>query len=225
MIPSSPSPETGARSQRQGSIIPPKLPGAEVAADPARHAAGQAAVLPEMAMTNTSRRESAGDASHRIHEGEEIPQSSPNAGSSASPESLESRVASGDPHACMQFACRLMRGRGVERNFERAVELFDIAARAGDIDALYRLGKCYLRGIGCAKDPAGAASCFERAAGCGHAAAAFKLGNIFEEGIGAPRSSELAAYWYRRAAYLGEPRAYDALLHLARRPRPRRPGR
>lgn len=180
---------------------------------------------PETGPVKASCRESEGASSRRIHEGEEIPQSAPNAGSSASPESLESRASSGDPHACMQLALRLMRGRSVERNFERAVELFDIAARAGDIDALYRLGKCYLRGIGCAKDPAGAASCFERAAGCGHAAAAFKLGNIFEEGIGAPRSSELAAYWYRRAAYLGEPRAYGALLHLARRPRPRRPGR
>lgn len=139
-----------------------------------------------------------------------------------STEKPEHHAAADDPAACMHLALRLMRGRGIERNYERAVELFDIAARAGNIDALYRLGKCYLRGIGCPKDPAGAASCFERAAGCGHAAAALKLGKLFEDGTGAPRSSELAAYWYRRAAYLGETRAYEALLQLARRPRPRK---
>ena len=38
-----------------------------------------------------------------------------------------------DTAACMRLAHRLMRGRGQARNYERAVELFDVAARAGAV--------------------------------------------------------------------------------------------
>lgn len=131
-------------------------------------------------------------------------------------ESLEKRAHAGEPDACMHLARKLMRGRGVARDYERALQLFDTAARAGDADALYMLGKCYLKGVGCAKDPAGGVSCLETAAQRGHAAAAHRLGECFETGAGAPRSAELAAYWYRKAAALGETRAYDSLLRLHR---------
>ena len=127
---------------------------------------------------------------------------------------LMRRADSGDTAACMILGRKLLRGRGAPRDYERALQLFDTAARAGDADALYLLGKCYLKGIGCAKDPAGGVSCLEEAARRGHAAAALRLGSCFAEGLGAPRSSELAAYWYRKAAALGELRAYDLMLRL-----------
>ena len=129
--------------------------------------------------------------------------------------SLEERVAAGDPAACMQLGKRLLRGRGIERNYERALACFDTAARSGNADAFYLMGKCYLKGVGCIKDPGGAVSCLENAARRGHASAALKLGECFER-IGAPKNDELAAYWYRKAAARGESRAYDDLLRLAR---------
>jgi len=115
----------------------------------------------------------------------------------------------------MQLARRLMRGRSETRDYERAVYYFDLAARAGEADALYMLGKCYLKGLGCLRDPAGGVSCLERAAERGHAAAALKLGDCFARGLGAPVCREMAAYWYRKAAALGEPHAREGLLHLA----------
>lgn len=127
---------------------------------------------------------------------------------------LEKLAQSGDPAACMILGHRLLRGRGMPRDYERALLYFDTAARAGEVDALYQLGKCYLKGIGCTKDPAGGVSCLENAAQRGHAAAALRLGKCFAEGTGAPRSVELAAYWYRKAAALGDTRAYDLLLEL-----------
>ena len=129
---------------------------------------------------------------------------------------LHERAAAGDPNACMHLAKRLMRGRGEPRNYEKAVQLFDVAARAGDADAMYQLGKCYLKGIGCPRDPSGGVSCFEQAAKLGHSGATLRLGECFEKGNGAPKSPELAAWWYRKAAALGVPKAYDALLRLAR---------
>ncbi len=116
-------------------------------------------------------------------------------------------------------AKRLMRGRGEERNYEEAVELFDAAARLGSADALYWLGKCSMKGLGCAKDAQGGVLCWEKAAALGHAAACYKLGESFENGTGAPKSAELAAYWYRRAVVRGEQRAYGCLVRLARKRR------
>ena len=129
-------------------------------------------------------------------------------------EALQQRAAAGDAEACMALGHKLLRGRGLPRNYERALLCFDTAARAGHADALYMLGKCYLKGIGCPRDPAGGVTCLETAARRGHAAAALRLGHCFASGLGAPRSAELAAYWYRRAAALGDSRAYDALLRL-----------
>lgn len=127
---------------------------------------------------------------------------------------LHQRAETGEPDACMQLAKRLMRGRGVERDYEKAVRLFDTAARAGDTDALYRLAKCYLKGIGCLKDPSGAVSLLETAARRGHATAAVRLGDCFATGEGAPLSTPMAAYWYRKAAALGASLAFDKLLQL-----------
>ena len=124
----------------------------------------------------------------------------------------------------LRQAKRLLRGRGCARNYEQAVELLDLAARSGEVDALYLLGKCYLKGIGCPRDPSGGVSCLERAALAGHAAAAYRLGECFRHGQGAPRSSELAAYWYRKAAALRHPQAYGALLDLAGLPSGTLPG-
>lgn len=131
-------------------------------------------------------------------------------------EQLQQLAERGDPGACMQLGHRLMRGRGIQRDYERAMACFDRAARAGDVDALYLMGKYYLKGIGCTRDEAGAVSCLEQAARRGHAGAALKLGSCFAHGTGAPQNAELAAYWYRKAIVLGESRAYDALLQLSR---------
>ncbi len=99
-----------------------------------------------------------------------------------------------------KLAARYRRGRGgCERDFERAVYYYDLAAQAGDVDALYQLGKCYLKGVGCLRDEGGAVSCFENAANRGHQAAAQKLAECFRAGIGAPQSEELACYWELKA--------------------------
>ena len=50
---------------------------------------------------------------------------------------LAQRADAGEPDACMHLAQRLMRGRGGQRDYERAVAYFDTAAKAGDADALY----------------------------------------------------------------------------------------
>ena len=108
-----------------------------------------------------------------------------------------------DARACLYYAKRLMRGRGnTQRDFEEALRYFDLAAQAGEVDAMYWLGKCYWRGVGCLRDTSGALICFENAANRGHLSAAKKLAQCFAEGDHVPRCESLAQYWSLRAAAL-----------------------
>lgn len=52
----------------------------------------------------------------------------------------------GDELALCSYGYLVLVGIGVERNAKVAVDLFEIAARAGSINALVRLGECYLEG-------------------------------------------------------------------------------
>ena len=110
-----------------------------------------------------------------------------------------------DTAACLRYAKLLQRGRGkIGRDFERSLYYFDLAAQAGDVDAMYHLGKCYLKGLGCRRDAHGAVTCFENAAHRGHLGATQRLAECFSKGLGAPQCAELATYWELRAAAQAE---------------------
>lgn len=114
-----------------------------------------------------------------------------------------------DIKACAIYAKQLIRGRGkVGRNFEQAVYYFDIAARGGDVDAMYQLGKCYWRGVGCVMDKSGAMACFENAAQRGHLGAAQRLSKAFAEGKHVPQCDTLATYWALKAGELASLEAH-----------------
>jgi uncharacterized protein len=56
-----------------------------------------------------------------------------------------------------------MMGRGVEKNGSEAIRLLNVAANAGDADALFQLGVCYEDGIGVPQNHSEALpKCFSR---------------------------------------------------------------
>ena len=55
-------------------------------------------------------------------------------------------------------------GYGVPRNFAKALQWYQLAAKAGDREAQYSLGLMYLDGRGVARDEKTAADYFEQAA-------------------------------------------------------------
>ena len=69
----------------------------------------------------------------------------------------------------------LLRGDGVERDPEAAVEWYRKAAEQGLPEAQTALGDLYARGIGVAADPEAARAWYEKAAAQGHAPAQAKL--------------------------------------------------
>src|SRR6185295_9995238 len=68
----------------------------------------------------------------------------------------------------MQLAARYEHAEGVDRDFNRAANLYRQAARVGRAAAQYRLGWMYANGRGVARDDGIAAVLFAMAAAQGH---------------------------------------------------------
>lgn len=79
--------------------------------------------------------------------------------------------------------------------------------RAGDREAMYRLGMSHRLGIGGPADEALAAAWLWAAAKAGHAEAQLVFALACYEGRGVERDKAQAARWFRRAAQQGLPRA------------------
>lgn len=87
-------------------------------------------------------------------------------------------------------------GDGVERNDEKALEEFKIAAELGHIHAQLLVASYYLHKNDCVN----AAKWLQMAADLGNADALFQLGVFYTEGDGVDQDLEKAAEFFRRAA-------------------------
>ena len=98
---------------------------------------------------------------------------------------------------------------------ERAFDLLDLAARAGDIEAAYRLGVAYRDGVGVGTDDSGAFYWFKAAALADHPGGMREAGAALISGRGCPVNVELGQELLRRAAAAGD-RAATQLLESNR---------
>ncbi len=80
-------------------------------------------------------------------------------------------------------------------------------ARAGDLDAQYRYGKCLETGRGVAQDFHAALEWYEKAASQNHVDAQHAPGVAYAYGIGVPQNFEKAFDWYKKAADHGHAEA------------------
>lgn len=85
------------------------------------------------------------------------------------------------------------------------------AAKQGDPEAQYNLGRCYKEGRGFAKNEAVAVNWFRKAAEQGHALAQNRLGLCYEYGKGVEKNAAEAVRWYRMGAEQGYVRAQHNL--------------
>jgi hypothetical protein len=86
-----------------------------------------------------------------------------------------------------------------------AQEVYTIAARNGDVRAIYRLGERAEKGIGGKQDMAAAVKWYREAQELGYPQADFKLGILYIEGRGVPKDAGMAAEHFSRAAKGGSP--------------------
>ncbi|WP_341644148.1 sel1 repeat family protein [Thauera sp. SDU_THAU2] len=88
------------------------------------------------------------------------------------------------------------------------------AARNGDVEAQFRLGRAALLDTSRGKEGAAeAVTWLRQAATGGHAGAMLQLGKLYRSGVGMPQNYEYAEKWIRSAAEAGDS---DAMVELGR---------
>ena len=116
---------------------------------------------------------------------------------------LYHRAEAGDTHAMVDLGMRYVYGRGVPKNYPRAVSWLLKAANEGDSTGMNNLGVMYANGFGVPKDYQEAVSWYRKAADAGYVPAMANLGSMYEKGNGFAKDSQQAVRWYQRAAQAG----------------------
>ena len=114
----------------------------------------------------------------------------------------------GDAYAqCYLGYCFYDGAEGVEKDYNKAVVWFTIAALQDHANAQVWLGSCYLYGLGVEKDETKAVEWFTKAALQNDDNAQVWLGSCYEYGLGVEIDEAKAAEWYAKAAEKGNANA------------------
>ena len=121
---------------------------------------------------------------------------------------LTAKAEAGDGEAQLKLGACYYQGRGIPKDYEKAVYWWKKSAEGGNPAAQYFLGACYARGNGIGKDEKKAVELYQRAAEAGFALAQFDLAMAYKSGLGGiPKCPENAFYWTERSASQGYARA------------------
>lgn len=107
-------------------------------------------------------------------------------------------------------------GNGVQKNYEKAVELYTEAANQGNVHGIVNLGTCYLAGDGVAKNEYEAFHLFRYAAEQEDMTGQSNLGFCYANGIGTTQDLTSASIWWSAAAKKGDSSAQYSLGVLNR---------
>jgi TPR repeat protein len=92
-----------------------------------------------------------------------------------------------------------------QRNYTKALPLFQQLAESGDSESMATLGNLYYNGWGAAQNYAEAARWFQKAAEQGETRVMSTLALMYASGRGVPQNDALALQWNRKAAEVGDP--------------------
>lgn len=111
---------------------------------------------------------------------------------------INEMVDAGDAEAINELAYRYFYGEGIEKNQEKAFELWANASLMGNIKATYNVALCFLNGEGTYKDEKQAFNILNRLANeKGHIKSIFYLGEIYHFGLGVDVDYEKAMFYYK----------------------------
>jgi TPR repeat protein len=119
-----------------------------------------------------------------------------------------------DLAAMRNVALLLRKGRGVERDPERARYFYERAAHGGLVSAQVNTAFMHLAGDGVPQDYKTASFWFHAAAIAGVPAARYNLGVMYEKGLGVENDPARALAWYALAAQVGHEQALQRLMQL-----------
>ena len=105
-------------------------------------------------------------------------------------------------------------GKGVEQNYNKAVELYQKGADLGDANAFFNLGYMYDEGKGVSQNYNKAVELYQKAADLGNARAIYNLGNMYYNGQGVSQNYNKAVELYQKACDLGNAMAFCNLGYM-----------
>lgn len=100
------------------------------------------------------------------------------------------------------------------KNYSKALEYYQKAAKYGSIDSLANLGGMYFDGLGVVTNYQKAFEYYQFAAEKGDVFAQYNIGYMYENGFGVDKDINLAREWYQKAADQGDIDAQEALDRL-----------
>jgi uncharacterized protein len=118
---------------------------------------------------------------------------------------LRAAATAGHAMASHALATWYIHGLGVRKNFVKAIQLEEQAARSGIVDAISNLAFAYETGKGVQKDQAKAFRLYRRAATLGGADAAYEVGRCLFYGIGTRRNERLGRTWLEKSKKMKKP--------------------
>ena len=124
---------------------------------------------------------------------------------------LSRKAAAGDPEAEFQLGFCYACGFGIEKDYKKAVELWEKSSAQKNAKARNALASAYLRGLGVSRDPQKAFILFYENSTAGNVDALVDLGFLFSRGRGVKRDYARAYQFYKKAADQDEPRALAQL--------------
>lgn len=92
----------------------------------------------------------------------------------------------------------------IKGKYSQAKNLFEKAAKQGDITAQYNLGYLYEQGQGVDKNLQKAFKWYEKAAKQGYVDAQYNVATFYYTGRGVQKNLQKALYWYEQAAHYGD---------------------
>ena len=106
-------------------------------------------------------------------------------------------------HACASNALGIgyLFALGVDRNYEEAIRLFNIASEGGSLSAYCNLGYCYQMGVGVIQDNDKAFMYYMKAKD--YNVAMYNIGSCYMGGLGVAKDFEEGIRWHQKAAEEG----------------------
>lgn len=102
----------------------------------------------------------------------------------------------GDTQAQVRLGLKYHKGRGIARDYKKALMWYERAAAQGNAEAMFRLGQLYYSGLGMKRNYKKSVIWFKKASAEGSAEARFNLGIMYANGNGVPRDYVLSYMWF-----------------------------
>ncbi len=118
---------------------------------------------------------------------------------------------SGDAEAMKQVAEAYHYGRGIEKDFNKAINWYQKSGENGHSDAFNKLGFAYKFGTEVTKDLFQAANWFRKGADKGDAVAMYQLGHMYYYGQGVEKDYNKSLEWYKKSAANGNASAMNSV--------------